>query len=63
MRRLERMNAVHPQHTSQLFARYRHFVFAFHDTTFECVAESFDVAVHTGSVVEILERSFTQIGQ
>jgi len=38
----------------ELFARYRHFIFAFHDTTFECIAEAFSITVHTGSVAEIL---------
>jgi hypothetical protein len=47
---LERMNSVHPSHRSEHYARYKHFVFAFHDTTFECIAESFSVSVHRGSV-------------
>jgi hypothetical protein len=60
IRRLERMNAVHPCHRPEHFAHYRHFVFAFHDTTFECIAESFKVSVHSGSVAEVLERAFRE---
>ena len=42
LRRLERMNAVHWNHRPERFlARLRHFVFAFHDATFECIAEGF----------------------
>lgn len=41
IRRLERMNSVHPQHRPKGFWELSHFVFAFHDSTFECVANSF----------------------
>lgn len=57
IRSLDRMNAVHPHHRSERFASYRHFVFAFHDTTFECVAEDFRMSRHTGSVEEVLQRA------
>ncbi len=44
------MNSVHPRHTPEwFFERKRHFIFAFHDSTFECVAESFEVEVRRGS--------------
>lgn len=42
VRRLERMNSVHEQHSPEHFERLRHFVLSFHDSTFECVAEGFD---------------------
>jgi hypothetical protein len=38
IRALERMNRVHPKHLPRIFSRYRHFIFTFHDTTLECVA-------------------------
>jgi hypothetical protein len=41
VRRLERMNSVHEHHSPESFARLHHYVFAFHDSTFECVAGSF----------------------
>lgn len=41
VRRLERMNSVHPHHSADAFSRLRHYVFASHDSTFECVARSF----------------------
>lgn len=61
IRRLERMNAVHPYHRPERFAHYRHFIFAFHDTTFECIAETFSITVHTGSVAEVLGRASREI--
>lgn len=60
VRRLERMNSVHPCHLAERFSRYRHFIFAFHDTTFECIAESFSFRVHNGSVADILNRAYRE---
>ena len=54
---LERMNAVHPYHRPEHFAKYKHYVFAFHDTTFECIAESFAISVHRGSVWSVISHS------
>jgi len=46
IRSLERMNSVHPYHDTERFTRYRHFIFAFHDSTFECIAEGFEAAIY-----------------
>jgi hypothetical protein len=40
---LERMNRVHERHSPEAFARFRHFILPFHDSTFECVARSVEV--------------------
>ena len=57
VRKLERMNAAHPYHDKHRFmSDKKHFVFSFHDTTFECVAETFTVQVSTGSVKGALLR-------
>lgn len=53
IRALEHMNRVHPYHRSDQFTPYRHFIFAFHDTTFECVAHAFSAEVVPGSVSSI----------
>jgi hypothetical protein len=45
IRRLERMNSVHKQHDPKLFQSLSHYIFTFHDSTFECVADSFDCSV------------------
>ena len=41
---LIRMNSVHPRHNPSFYSSKKHFVFPFHDTTFECIAESFTTA-------------------
>lgn len=54
IRQLEMMNAVHPFHKSERFKRLKHFVFAFHDSTFECVAEECTVSQHEGSLENLM---------
>jgi hypothetical protein len=43
IRSLERMNRVHPSHKPRHFEELRHFVFTFHDDTFECVARGVEL--------------------
>jgi hypothetical protein len=50
VRRLERMNSVHPHHRPEAFGSLRHYVFAFHDSTVEVVAESYRSSVRPGSI-------------
>ena len=57
IRKLEKMNSVHEHHKPEHFEKYKHFVFAFHDSTFECVAESFEFSIHEGS----LESALTEM--
>ncbi len=54
VRQLERMNRVHEYHRAEQFDPLRHFIFAFHDSTFECVAEDFTVSLHPGPLTGIL---------
>jgi hypothetical protein len=61
LRGLQQMNAVHPYHRREHFAKYHHFIFAFHDTTFECIAETFQATAHRGSVHDILEKAFKEM--
>jgi hypothetical protein len=46
VRQLERMNSVHAHHDASKFARLTHYVIAFHDSTFECVATDVQVKLH-----------------
>jgi len=48
IRKLERMNRVHPHHNAESFDELLHFVFAFHDSTFECIARGFSSEVVSG---------------
>lgn len=54
---LERMNSVHPCHRPEQFANYKHYVFAFHDCTFECIAEGFAISSRHGSPWAVLAHA------
>lgn len=57
IRDLERMNSVHPYHNRQRFLEHkRHFIFAFHDSTFESVAHGFDATLVRGSLASALSE-------
>ena len=53
IRRLERMNSVHPSHSPESYRLLRHVILAFHDTTFECVARSFTVDASDGPLMQV----------
>ena len=55
IRQLERMNSVHPSHRAERFAKLRHFVLAFHDSTFECVAPRYEITKHNGPLDRVTE--------
>lgn len=57
IRQLERMNSVHRAHEASIYATMRHFVFPFHDTTFECVARSFTAATVNGRLSEAVKEA------
>jgi hypothetical protein len=63
IRQLERMNAVHPSHKPELFVGYRHFVFAFHDSTFEVVADGFEVQLMSGSMRSAVSKMVEMFSQ
>jgi hypothetical protein len=57
IRQLERMNSVHPRHQPETFWKKQHLIFAFHDSTFECVCGAADVKVIAGdSIVDVLPQ-------
>lgn len=53
IRSLERMNSVHSNHTPAMFDGLRHFIFTFHDSTFECVAKGYECRVVSGSMKSV----------
>jgi hypothetical protein len=61
IRSLAEMNSVHPHHRSELFADYRHFVLAFHDTTFECVATGYEHELTAGPVNQLIAREAARL--
>ena len=63
IRSLERANRIHPAHQSDRFATLRHFIFAFHDSVFECVAESYVIrGLFEGSLASLAPRLLEHVG-
>lgn len=53
---LERINSVHDGYRPEFWRSLKHYVFWFHDSTFECVAESFSVEVFHETFSALLAR-------
>ena len=53
---LERINSVHRQYNPERWRKLNHYVFWFHDTTFECVAESYKVELFNENFSDLLAR-------
>ena len=51
---LEKVNSVHAGYRAERWRTKNHYVLWFHDTTFECIAESFAVEEHDCSMPELL---------
>lgn len=54
IRKLERMNRVHVHHKPERFQALQHLVFAFHDSTFECICKRFDVRTEQGAALDVM---------
>jgi hypothetical protein len=61
IRRLEQMNSVHPYHRPDDYWRLSHFVFGFHDSTFECVADSFTAHTVPGPMTAIAAEMYRRL--
>jgi hypothetical protein len=46
IRALERMNRVHPLHRPDSYSQLRHYIIAFHDTMFECIAAGIEGRIY-----------------
>lgn len=51
---LQRINSVHRGYRPETWGACNHYIFWFHDTTFECIAEGFEVELHACSMSELL---------
>jgi hypothetical protein len=56
------MNSVHPYHDPKQFEELNHYVFTFHDSTFECVARGLEVTIRKGSLRDILPEMQKLLG-
>lgn len=54
IKELEAINSVHAAHRPEEWRTLNHYVFWFHDSTFECVGRSYTVETHRMSMKELL---------
>ena len=52
---VEKMNSQHPRHYKERFLEYNHFIFTFHDSTFECIAARVKFEVHSDAAKACLK--------
>src|SRR5262249_12255642 len=53
---LETINKVHSDYNEARWRALKHYVFWFHDSTFECVAENYAVEVYSESMSDLMRR-------
>lgn len=58
---LEGINKVHSQYDPELWRSLNHYIFWFHDDTFECVAKSYEVEVFQKSLADVLGEAARRI--
>jgi hypothetical protein len=58
---IERINAVHREYDPSRWRSRKHYLLCFHDSTFECLAEGFDVEVVHDTWSHVLELAFRRV--
>lgn len=53
---VEAINKVHPYYKAERWQRIKHYIFWFHDTTFECLAHSYEVKTYYDSMKAVFEK-------
>jgi hypothetical protein len=56
IKELEAINSVHSRYRPESWRSLNHYIFGFHDCTFECVADSFFVETREAAVPELLSE-------
>jgi len=56
LKEVARTNSVHRADKPEFWESKNHYVFWFHDSTFECLAESFEVEVNRETMSDLLKR-------
>jgi hypothetical protein len=51
---LQKINSVHAGYRPDAWQQRNHYIFWFHDSTFECIAESYAVELYDCSILELL---------
>jgi hypothetical protein len=61
LRELQQINSVHHMYRASSWDDLKHYLFWFHDSTFECIARSFNVEIFQESMAEMLSRMVRRI--
>ena len=56
LKEVAKTNSVHPGDRPEMWTSLNHYVFWFHDSTFECLAKSYEVEVSSETMPELLRR-------
>jgi hypothetical protein len=56
LKEVARTNSAHPRDNPEVWNLLNHYVFWFHDSTFECLAESYEVEVSSEAMPDLLKR-------
>ena len=54
IKELQAINSVHSGYKAESWSNLKHYIFGFHDSTFECIAESFIVETRAATMPEVL---------
>jgi hypothetical protein len=63
IKELEAINSMHEGYRSESWRSLNHYIFGFHDCTFECVAESFLVEARATTIPEVLTQICGKLAQ
>lgn len=63
IKELKNMNSVHLHHDDKQFQKYKHYIWTFHDTTFECVAEQYSFEISHGSILTLAQENLKSFSE
>ncbi|NOU34758.1 MAG: hypothetical protein HOO96_43260 [Polyangiaceae bacterium] len=58
---LQAIDAVHPQHSAHIWEERHHYLLAFHDDVFECIARSFTAEVKRTTVASACRAALEEV--
>ncbi|GEM_PF-6745643 len=59
--KLQKVNAYHYGYDVRFWAGLKHYFFAFHDETFECIAQGYTVEVYHGFIRDVMKVAFDRV--
>jgi hypothetical protein len=61
LKEVAKTNSAHPHNDAKVWTLLNHYVFWFHDSTFECLAESYEVEVSAETMPDLLKRTHAKL--